>query len=116
MLSFLHFPCVLTLSHKSRSLTYMAYTKDEVHSRFISFYLKYCEGCGGEYQLIIAPTDTRDEYRFTLRMPEHIPGARTMTPREIFGILRRQFAIQYAPVVIPDSPVQLAADSWEDLL
>lgn len=34
MLSFLHFPCVLTLSHNARSLTYMAYTKDEVHSRF----------------------------------------------------------------------------------
>ena len=116
MLSFLHFPCVLTLSHNARSLTYMAYTKDEVHSRFISFYRKYCEGSGGEYQLIITPTDTRAEYKFTLRLPERSPGAAIMTPRELFGILRRQFAIQYAPVVIPDSPVKLTADSWEDLL
>ena len=115
MLSFLHFPCVLTISHKSRTLTYMAYTKDEIHSRFISFYIKYCEGSGGEYQLIIAPTDTSAEYKYTLRMPERIPGAATMKPRELFGILRRQFAVQYAPVE-PALPVQLGATAWEDLL
>lgn len=115
MLSFLHFPCVLTLRHKTRSLTYMVYTKDEIHSRFISFYLKYCEGSGGEYRLGITLSGTTQEYRFTLKMPERIPGARTMTPREIFGILRRQFAVQYAPVV-PALPVQLDAGSWEDLL
>lgn len=115
MLSYLHFPCLLTLWHKTCSLTYMAYTKDEIHSRFMSFYRKYCEGSGGEYRLIITPTDTRTEYKFTLRMPERSPGAALMTPRELFGILRRQFAVQYAPVE-PALPVQLGADSWEDLL
>lgn len=116
MLSFLHFPCVLTLSHKSRKLTYMAYSKNEIHSRFISFYRKYCEGSGGEYQLIISPTDIKSQsYTFTLRLPERSPGAAMMTSRELFGLLRRQFAIQYAPIE-PALPVQLAADSWEDLL
>ena len=114
MLSFLHFPCVLTLSHKSRTLTYMVYTKDEIHSRFISFYLKYCEGSGGEYRLGITLSGTTQEYRFTLRLPEHIPGADIMTPLEFFGVLRSQFSVQYAPV--PALPVKLAADSWEDLL
>ena len=114
MLSFLHFPCVLTLWHKTRSLTYMVFTKDEIHSRFMSFYRKYCEGSGGEYQLIIEP-NTRHEYKFTLRLPERSPGAALMTPRELFGILRRQFAIQYAEVV-PALPVQLDTNSWEDLL
>lgn len=114
MLSFLHFPCVLTLMHKTRTLTYMAFTPNEIHSRFISFYRKYCDGSGGEYQLIFAP-NTKQEYKFTLRLPERSPGAAIMTPRELFGILRRQYAIQYAPVE-PALPVKLAADSWEDLL
>lgn len=115
MLSFLHFPCVLTLSHKSRTLTYMAYSKDEMHSRFISFYMKYCEGSGGEYRIGVTFIISTDNYEFTLRLPERIPGARTMTSREFFGILRRQYAILYAPVV-PALPVQLGTDSWEDLL
>lgn len=115
MLSFSHFPCVLTLSHKSRTLTYMAFTPNEIYSRFISFYRKYCDGSGGEYRIIVAPNNTTAEYEFTLRLPERSPGAAIMSPRELFGILRRQFAIQYAAVV-PALPVQLAADSWEDLL
>ena len=116
MLSFLHFPCVLTVSHRARTLTYMVYTKDEIHSRFISFYRKYCAGSGGEYQLVIEPTDNTAKYAFSLRLPERSPGAALMTPRELFGILRRQFAAQYAPVVMPDSPVQPAVTAWEDLL
>ncbi len=115
MLSFLHFPCVFTVTHKSRMLTYMAYSKDELHSRFISFYMKYCEGSGGEYRLVVTFINSSEEYEFTLRLPERIPGAATMKPREFFGILRRQYAILYAPVE-PALPVQLGADSWEDLL
>lgn len=115
MLSFLHFPCVLTLSHKSRTLTYMAFTPNEIYSRFISFYRKYCDGSGGEYRLVIAPTSSTAEYTFSLRLPERIPGAAVMTSLEFFGVLRSQFSVQYAPVE-PALPVQLGADSWEDLL
>ena len=115
MLSFLSFPCVLTLSHKSRTLTYMAFTPNEIHSRFISFYRKYCDGSGGEYRLIVAPTDSTAEYAFSLRLPERSPGAAIMTPLEFFGILRSQFSVQYAPVERA-LPVQLATTAWEDLL
>lgn len=115
MLSFLHFPCVLTLSHKARTLTYMAFTPNEIYSRFISFYRKYCDGSGGEYRLVINPDSTTAKYEFALRLPERSPGAALMTPRELFGILRRQFAAQYAAVV-PALPVQLDASAWEDLL
>lgn len=114
MLPFLHVPGVLALSHKTRKLTYMVYTMAELYSRFISFYIKYCDGDGGEYRLTVSPNNTRENYVFTLRLPERIPGAAYMQQREFFRILRRQYAIQYAPV--PALPVKLDADAWEDLL
>lgn len=107
----LHFPAVMTIKHKRKQLTYMVYARPDAHARFIAFYHKYCGGDGGEYRIEISANEHAPVRTYTIRMPEHISGARPLIPSDFFDILAAQDAppVEHAPQ--PQPQVE-----WEDLL